>query len=359
MNTNIKCSRQDFLRKIAATGLAASASLQSLAKDSEKTDTVASPISVGRGSAREKKFVPVMITPFEQNGKIDLDALKRLIDFYLATGVKGFFANCASSEMYHLSEEERLTLTQHVVKHVNGVVPVVATGSFGSTIFEQAEFAKKIHDTGINAVILITSHYAKKEESDDILLNNFERMLELTGNIPMGLYECPSPYKRILSPEVFKSLLDTKRMVYHKDTSIDQEKIKAKLALIKNSPLEFYDAHTANATFSLQNGAKGMSAISGNFYPEILVWMCNNATDSRRQEDVKWLQEELVKAEKLISQGYPMSSKYFLKKRGLPILPVSRTSPKPLTTQQMETLDGVYQTFLGWCQRLQIEPVVL
>ena len=102
-----------------------------------------------------------------------------------------------------------------------------------------------------------------------------------------------------------------------------------------------------------------MSAISGNFYPEILVWMCNNATDPRKQEDVKWLQEELVKAEKLISQAYPMSSKYFLQKRGLPILPVSRTSPKPLTTQQKETLDGVHQTFLGWCQRLQIEPVML
>ena len=357
MNNDIKFSRQDFLKRAAATGFMASTSIRVFANATEKSRTVPSPISTGRPHDQDKKFVPVMITSFQQNGEIDLDGVTRLIDFYLAAGVKGFFTNCASSEMYHLSEDERLTLTRHVVKRVNGVVPVVATGSFGSTIIEQAEFAKKIYDTGINAVILITSHYAKKEESDEILLHNFERMLELTGSIPMGLYECPSPYKRILSPEVFKSLLDTKRMVYHKDTSIDQEKIKAKLALIKNNPLEFYDAHTENATFSLQNGAKGMSAISGNFYPEILVWMCNHATDSRKQEDVKWLQEELVKAEKLISQGYPMSSKYFLKKRGLPILPVSRTSPKPLTIQQQETLDGVHQTFLGWCQRLQIEPV--
>jgi len=357
MNNDIKFSRQDFLKKAAATGFMASASIRSFANPTKKPITVPSSISIGRPHDQDKKFVPVMITPFKQNGKIDLDVVSRLIDFYLAAGVKGFFANCASSEMYELSEDERLTLTQHVVKRVNGVVPVVATGSFGSTIFEQVEFAKKIYDTGINAVILITSHYAAKDESDTVLLYNFERMLELTGNIPMGLYECPAPYKRIISPEVFKSLLATKRMVYHKDTSIDQEKIKAKLALIRNSPLEFYDAHTANATFSLQNGAKGMSAISGNFYPEILVWMCNHATDSRRQEDVKWLQEELVKAEKLISQAYPMSSKYFLKKRGLPILPVSRKSPKPLTPQQQETLDGVHQTFLGWCQRLQIEPV--
>ena len=300
-----------------------------------------------------------MITPFLQNGKIDFDTLNKLIDFYLATGVKGFFANCLSSEMYHLDEVERIALTRHVVKHVNGIVPVVATGSFGSTMEEKVDFTKKIYDTGIKAVILISSHYATKEESDAILLRNIERMLELTGNIPMGLYECPSPYKRIITPEVFKALLDTKRLVYHKDTSIDRDKIKAKLELIKDNPLEFYDAHTANTVFSLQHGAKGMSAISGNFYPEILVWMCNHAMDPLKQDDVKWLQAELEMAEDLISKAYPMSSKYFLQKRGVPIHPISRSSTHPLTLKQKQTLDSVYKTFLGWCERLSIQHVAI
>jgi 4-hydroxy-tetrahydrodipicolinate synthase len=359
MNKTIKCSRQDFLKKIAATGIMASTAMRSDANTSDKVRVLPSPISDMKEPAQQKKFVPVMVTPFEQNGKIDIDGLRRLIDFYLAAGVKGFFANCLSSEMYHLTEEERLTLTRHVASHVKGAVPVVATGSFGSTMAEQVEFAKKIYDTGINAVILITSHYAAKEESDSVLLRNIERMLELTDNIPMGLYECPSPYKRIISPSVFKSLLETKRMIYHKDTSIDQEKVKAKLDLIKNNPLEFYDAHTENATFSLQHGAKGLSAISGNFYPEILVWMCDHATNPNRQDDVKWLQQELAKAEDLISKSYPMSAKYFLRKRGVPILPVSRSSAEQLRVLQKETLDGVYQTFLGWCERLQIKPASL
>jgi 4-hydroxy-tetrahydrodipicolinate synthase len=342
-------SRQDFLKKIAATTIVASIATRVEAWSAEETSP--------KAPAQEKKFVPVMITPFAQNGNIDYDGLKRLIDFYLAADVKGFFANCLSSEMYHLSEEERLLLTRYVVKHVNGKVPVVATGSFGSTMTARVEFAKKIYDTGINAVILISSHYAAKEESDAVLLDNVERMLELTGNIPMGIYECPSPYKRIISPEVFKSLLETKRFIYHKDTSIDQDKVKAKLGLIKNNPLEFYDAHTANTTFSLQHGARGMSAISGNFYPEILVWMCNNVTDPNKEDDVNWLQQELIKTEALISKGYPMSSKYFLEKRGLQILPISRSSSQALTTQQKETLDGVHRTFLQWCERLKIEPV--
>jgi 4-hydroxy-tetrahydrodipicolinate synthase len=306
-----------------------------------------------------KKFVPVMITPFNLKAKVDLDAVSVLVDFYLAAGVKGFFANCLSSEMYSISEDERLELTRHVVRSVAGRAPIVATGSFGLTIEDKADFAARIYDTGIDAVILITGHYANVEDSDDILLRNFEKMFRLTRDIPMGLYECPAPYKRIITPEVFKRLLDTGRLIYHKDTSIDLEKVKAKLEVLQKDShgLEFYDAHTPNAMYSLQMGATGMSSISGNFYPEILVWMCNNATDPDRQEDVRWLQGELSRVDPLIHVAYPLSAKYFLQKRGLPVRTISRAHALELTVQQKQTLDDIYQSFLGWCERLEITPV--
>ena len=151
--------------------------------------------------------------------------------------------------------------------------------------------------------------------------------------------------------------MGTDRLVYHKDTSIDFEKVKAKIELIKNNRLEFYDACVANTMYSLQAGAKGMSAISGNFYPEILVWMCNNSTNPDRQEDVKFIQAQLTKTEDIISQNYPLSSKYFLQKRGLPIEISSRVSSAPLTAQQKQALDDTYKVFLGWCDRIGIQPV--
>lgn len=305
----------------------------------------------------EKKFVPVMITPFNLKAKVDHDVVSRLIDFYLAAGVKGFFANCLSSEMYSISEDERLELTAHIVRYVNGRVPVVATGSFGLTIDDKAEFTKKIHDTGISAVILITGHFANVDDVDNILLSNFDKMMRLTGSIPLGLYECPAPYKRILSTEVFKKLLATNRFIYHKDTSIEPEKVKEKLDLVKGTSLEFYDAHTPNALFSLQAGAKGMSSISGNFYPEILVWMCNNANDPAKQEEVKWLQAELTRVDPIIHQAYPMSAKYFLQKRGLPVRTISRAYAQELTPQQKQILNEIHDNFLTWCDRLSIQPV--
>lgn len=306
----------------------------------------------------EKKFVPVMITPYNLKAKIDLDMVSQLIDFYLAAGVKGFFANCLSSEMFSISEDERLELTKHVVQYVNGRVPVVATGSFGWTIEDKAEFAKKIYDTGINAVILITGHFAKADDTDEVLLRNFDRMLALTDTIPMGMYECPAPYKRILGADTFRQLISTDRFIYHKDTSLLPESVKAKLdAVAGNTTLEFYDAHTPNAAFSVRQGAKGMSSISGNFYPEVMVWICEHANDPAKKEEVDWLQAELIKVDPLIHNAYPLSAKYFLSKRGLPIRQISRSHVLQLTAEQKTTLDGIYDSFQHWCDKLGIQPV--
>jgi 4-hydroxy-tetrahydrodipicolinate synthase len=308
----------------------------------------------------DKKFVPVMITPYNLKAEVDLDVVTTLIEFYLAAGVKGFFANCLSSEMFSITEDERLNLTAHIVKQVRGRVPVVATGSFGMTIADKALFIRKIHDTGIDAAIMITGHFAKEEDADDVLLRNFEQLFQATGDIPLGMYECPAPYKRIISPAVFRQLLSANRLIYHKDTSITHENVQAKLDILKetnNTSMEFYDAHTPNAAFSLQLGAKGMSSISGNFYPEVMVWMVNNATNPDKQEDVKWLQEELTKVDPLIHIAYPMSAKYFLQKRGLPIRTISRAVANKLTPDQRNTLDDIHNRFEHWCERLGIQKV--
>jgi 4-hydroxy-tetrahydrodipicolinate synthase len=301
-----------------------------------------------------KKFVPVMVTPFNLKAKVDYEVLPQLIDFYLQAGVRGLFANCLSSEMYSISEDERLELTAFVVKYTNGRVPVVATGSFGLTIEDKAEFTKKIYDTGIAAAIMITGHFARVDGSDDQLLANFSRLFDLTGSIPLGSYECPAPYKRLLTVPVFQQLLIANRLVYHKDTSLLQQLVFQKIAAAANSSLEFYDAHTPNALASLQAGAAGLSAIAGNFYPEIMVWLCNHAQDAHEAANVEWLQAELTAVDPLIHEAYPMSAKYFLQKRGLPVRTISRSYALELTPAQKQALDALYIRFQHWCVRLGI-----
>ncbi len=352
MNNN---HRRQFIAKLAlgATGLAFTGP-QVLAGQ----HAVHTVMEDGGTPLAAKKFVPVMVTPFKTDNSIDFDALAALADFYLSAGAKGLFANCLSSEMYSLNETERLSLARFVTKRVNGKVSVVATGSFGNSLAERSDFIKTMYHTGIQAVILITSHFAAAAESDEVLFANFEKILESTDNIPLGMYECPSPYKRIISPELFRKILSTNRFFYHKDTTLDITKIKAKIDLIGNNRLEFFDAHAPNTMASLQAGARGISAIAGNFYPEIFTWMCNNALNPKKQELVKWMQSEITRADGIVSSGYPTSAKYMLRKRGLPIQVMSRNGQQ-LSSVQTEALDNIYKDFLGWCEKLQIKPVRL
>jgi 4-hydroxy-tetrahydrodipicolinate synthase len=304
-----------------------------------------------------KKLIPVMITPLKSDLKIDYDGVSRVTDFYLAAGAHGLFANCLSSEMFFMDDAERLALTKHVVKYVNSKVSVVSTGSFGKTLEEKAKNTNEIYDTGVNAVILISGQLAGKEDSDDVLIANFEKFFNLTGNVPLGTYECPQPYKRIITPKVFKYLVNNNRVIYHKDTCEDIGKIKEKLKLLRGSKLEFYNAHTASGLASMQMGGNGMSPISANFYPEILAWLCANATNESKSEETKWIQSEIATMEPVISKFYPLSSKYFLSKRGLPIELFSRSKSKKIPVEQQLVLDNAYKTFLGWCDRLSIKPV--
>ncbi|RRB00871.1 dihydrodipicolinate synthase family protein [Larkinella rosea] len=354
MNPLNPLSRRKFLEKVTPSTLAVLAGAHLLPAVTATAKTGQSAFSQPL-KQEEKKFVPVMITPFKTGSAIEYDHLSRLIDFYLAAGAKGFFANCLSSEMYFLTDQERIDLTRHVVKHVNGKVPVVSTGSFGDTMDAKVSFAKKIHDTGVDGVILISSHFAEKSESDAVLLANFEQFLAQTGNMKVGTYECPNPYKRLISPEVFKALVSNKRFIYHKDTSEDIKNIETKLAIARGTQLEFYNAHSASAAASLQKGGRGMSPISGNFYPEIHSWLCKYANDKSKAADVQWIQEEIARTEPIISVAYPLSSKYFLKKRGVPLELVCRSKAKSISAEQQQILDNTYTVFLGWCDRLGIK----
>src|SRR4051812_39312391 len=115
-----------------------------------------------------KGFIPVMLTPFTDNGSIDYPALTQLTEVYLQSGAAGLFANCLSSEMFELSDTERLQAIRHIIKVVGGAVPVVATGTFGGPIVKQADFVKRVNDTGVNAVIAITGLLADENESDGV-----------------------------------------------------------------------------------------------------------------------------------------------------------------------------------------------
>lgn len=297
-----------------------------------------------------KGFVPVMITSFNDDKTIDFDGVARLTEMYIQAGAAGLFANCLSSEMYELTNDERLKLVETVVKTTNNRVPIVATGTLGGTIEEMAEFSIKLHATGIDAVIVINSILATADESDELFLERIHRFMDLTNDIPLGIYECPVPYKRLINKAILEDLLPSGRLIYHKDTSLDLEAVKKRIAVGQAYDFGLYDAYMVNAVASLRAGAMGLSCIQGNYFPELVVWLCQNFNNSEKQETIAKIQQFFDKNMDIMHAAYPISAKYVLQKRGFDISLTTRRDVGVLTDEIKLGLDALLDEYhaLEW-----------
>lgn len=301
-----------------------------------------------------------MLTPFKDNGEIDYDSLTALTEFYLESGAAGLFANCLSSEMFELSQPEMLQMVGHVVKVAAGRVPVVATGTFPSRIVEQAEFVKKIHDQGVEAAIVITCLMAEEQASEAEFNDNVFKLIDLTGNIPLGFYECPVPFKRVLTPAQLALFVETGRVIYHKDTSldIDQVREKNKVSAI-SSKFGLYDAYMEHAVASLKAGSAGLSCIQGNFFPELVVWLCNNYNDSSAEAAVGLAQQFFRDEMDVMHQNYPVIAKYYLQSQGLKISTFTRRADGGvLTADVIAAVDALAGRYRVLKERLEIVSVL-
>lgn len=294
-----------------------------------------------------------MLTPFLEDGAVDFPALGKLTDFYLKAGARGLFANCLSSEMFDLRPSEQLEVISHVVQCAGASVPVVAAAVLeGGTFHEQREVdrIKQIYGLGADSVVLLLNHLIQPEEPEELLEERLLRLLSQTEGVPIGFYECPEPYKRCMSAGLLARLVATGRVRYYKDTSSDLHAVAAKLARITGhfSDRDFglYEAHMPHALESLKAGAAGLSCIQGNYFPELIVWLCRFYGQPDRQSEVHQVQQFLTQHMRIMHQTYPMSAKYFLRLRGLEIGMYTRRKAPIFGKVEQGAMESLYQEFL-------------
>jgi len=266
---------------------------------------------------------PTMITPFNEDGSIDYATLEKQIDWYIRGGVAGLFAVCQSSEMFFLSLKERLALSRVCVKFSGGRIPVIASGNVAETLDDQVDEAKMMADTGVQAVVLLTNRFARQDQCDDTFKQRLEKFLSLmASDILLGFYECPAPYKRLVSPDLMKFCVESGRFGFLKDTSCRIDDIRTKLAIAKGSNFKLFNANAATLLASLQAGASGYSGVMTNFHADLYSWLCTNwSKDATRAGE---LQDFLGFASVMECQYYPVNAMYALSLEGLPFKLMSR-----------------------------------
>jgi 4-hydroxy-tetrahydrodipicolinate synthase len=251
-----------------------------------------------------------MLTPFTETRSIDWIAVDDYTDWLIELGSAGIFAVALSSEMYDLSEGERLELAARVVDRAAGRVPVVASSVNSGSAAEQAASAGRVADTGVSAVVLISSLVAGLAEPESTWLSNAEAILEGNPGVDFGIYECPLPYKRLPSVDAVRWMAETGRFTFYKDTSHSLDVMESRIAAMDGTRLRLYNAAIGSLAPSMQLGAAGLSGYAANLYPDLVAWLCEHYADGTPEATA--VQRLLTVVEHSVNLRYPTSAKFLL-----------------------------------------------
>ncbi|HFT8005334.1 TPA: dihydrodipicolinate synthase family protein [Burkholderia cenocepacia] len=260
-------------------------------------------------------IVPVMLTPFDDAGAIDYAGLERLIEWYLTHGSDALFAVAQSSEMQFLSLAERAALARFVVERVGGRVPVVASGHISDDLDAQVAELCAAAESGAQGVVLVTNRLDPQRKGSAALLDHLHRLLaRLPSDLPLGLYECPAPYRRLLSDDELRACIDTGRFVMLKDVSCDLATVKRRVALAAGSPLKILNANAAIAWDAMKAGSAGFNGVFTNFHPDLYQWLRTRGESNPALADE--LSTFLVVSAVSEALGYPALAKLYHQRIG-------------------------------------------
>ena len=265
---------------------------------------------------------PTMLVAYTPEGQIDYPAMEELIEWYIKEGVHGIFALCQSTEIVFLSLEERLKLGKFVMDKVNGRVPVVMSGMTADTLEGQIEEAKQIARLKPDALVLLSNRIDNDEnytltEKIKIILS------ELPKDIPLGIYEIPVPYKRLITDEELEFMAKSGRFAFIKDTCCDVEIMRRRAEIVGDLDFKLFNANAATILDTIRFGYAGFSGIMANIHPALYVWLYENKNHPLADRIIHYIAMTSV----IEARCYPIIAKRYLREyEGLPITDVCRSA---------------------------------
>ncbi len=266
-----------------------------------------------------------MITPYKKDGSVDYDTAEKYVDWYFENGLDGIFSVCQSSEIFFLSLQERVHLNRLVYARAKKLekqhgrrFTVVSSGHVSDSMEDQATELCAIAESGTDALILITNRLDPNNEGDDTFIRNAEILLaKLPKDVKLGLYECPRPYKRLVTPRILDWCLSTGRFTYMKDTCCDPAMLKARARQLAGTPFKLLNANCQTLLSSMQDGGLGYCGIMANFHPYLYSWLCHNWD---KQPETAALVQSVIGTFGFTEVGlpYPLTAKYHMNLCGIP-----------------------------------------
>jgi 4-hydroxy-tetrahydrodipicolinate synthase len=253
-----------------------------------------------------------IVTPMFEDGRLDLDALKKLIDFHVDAGTDGIVIVGTTGESPTVNVDEHCLLIKTTVEHVAKRVPVIA-GTGANSTAEAIELTAKAKSLGADACLLVAPYYNKP--SQEGLYQHFKAVAEAVA-IPQILYNVPGRTGCDLTNDTVVRLAQVPNIVGIKDATGG---IERGTDLLLRVPAEFavYSGDDATSLALMLLGGKGVISVTANVAPKLMHEMCVHALKG----DVAAAKAANAKLfalhQKLFVEANPIPVKWVLQQMGL------------------------------------------
>jgi 4-hydroxy-tetrahydrodipicolinate synthase len=274
-----------------------------------------------------------LVTPMRDDGSVDYDALRRLIDWHVEEGTQCIGVVGTTGESPTVTVDEHCEIIRVAVEHARGRVPVMA-GTGGNATAEAIELSRFALKVGADCTLSVVPYYNKP--SQEGIYRHFKAIAEAV-DIPMVLYNVPSRTVADMQVETVLRLAQVPGIVGVKEASGD---IVRAAALARDLPSGFsiYSGNDDSAIALMLLGGHGTVSVTANVAPRAMQALCTAALAGNAREATRLHLQLLALHLALFVEPSPAPTKWALQRLGrcgaavrLPITPLGEAGQAVVT----------------------------
>jgi 4-hydroxy-tetrahydrodipicolinate synthase len=256
--------------------------------------------------------IVALVTPMREDGSVDYDALRRLVDWHIAEGTDCIGVVGTTGESPTVSVEEHCEIIRVAVEHAAGRVPIMA-GAGGNSTREAIELSRYAKKVGADCTLSVVPYYNKP--SQEGMYQHFKTIAEAV-DIPMVLYNVPGRTVADMQVDTVLRLARIPGIVGIKEATGDIERAGW---LIKQAPKGFaiYSGDDQTAVALMLLGGQGNVSVTANVAPRAMHEMCMAAIEGRAREAAAIHLKLLPLHTRLFVEPSPAPTKWAMGQMGL------------------------------------------
>ena len=258
-----------------------------------------------------------IVTPMLDDGSLDLDALRALIDWHVEAGTDGIVIVGTTGESPTVNVIEHCLLIETTVKHVAGRMAVIA-GTGANSTSEAVELTAKAKALGVDACLLVAPYYNKPTQE-----GLYQHFAAIAGavDIPQILYNVPGRTGCDISNDTVLRLAQIKNIVGIKDATGGIERGTDLILRAKRMPeigdFAIYSGDDATGAALMLLGGHGVISVTANVAPKLMHEMCKAAMAGNVKKTCEVNAKLFALHQKLFIEPNPIPVKWVLQQMGL------------------------------------------